>query len=230
MTNPNKYLLIILLLTFVGCSTKNKSAEIKSSQKVIYVTNYPLYYMVSEMAPSFISVLFPASETSDPARWKPKADTIASMQEADLIIINGASYEKWLINVSLIESKVINTTSTIQDRLIVSEEGITHSHGPDGAHEHIGTAITTWMDLDLALEQAGIIHMALVKLIPEEQTYIDSQFNQLQSQLSQLHNEFIKVIQNSSMQVAFSHPVYQYFQRSYQCQRAKPCIGNRMRN
>lgn len=183
--------------------------------QVIYTTNYPLFYITRQLAPASITVRFPASETSDPSHWKPLADTIAAMQQADLIFTNGASFEKWLSMVSLPESKLVNTSAGFEDRLIYMKETTTHSHGAEGSHAHQGTAITCWMDLNLAIEQTKAIEQALVRLLPAEVALVQAQSAELQSVLADLHQQFDRAAEELSESVVFSHPVYQYFQRAY---------------
>ena len=186
--------------------------------QVIYTTNYPLFYITRQLAPASVAVHFPAAETSDPSLWKPLADTIAAMQQADLIFINGASFEKWLSMVSLPESKLVNTSAGFEDRLIYMNETTTHSHGAEGSHAHQGTAITCWMDLNLAIEQTKAIEQALVRLWPAEAALVRAQSAELQAVLADLHQQFDQAaeeLSESEGSLVFSHPVYQYFQRAY---------------
>ena len=44
---------------------------------------------------------FPATADVGPAFWAPEVETIAAFQAADLILLNGATYAKWLKTASL---------------------------------------------------------------------------------------------------------------------------------
>ena len=204
------------LLVVGGCQPTDSTQTETTETKRVYTTNYPLFYMTERMVPPNVSVDFPVSDSQDPAYWQPPADTIAKMQQADLIIINGASYEKWMSTVSLPDQKIINTTAGLQDQLLDSDEVITHSHGDEGEHEHLGTAFTTWMDLELAMAQAGAIRDALIKLTPEDEALIEQQYQELTSELTDLDQRLITAATGVSQQVAYSHPVFQYFQQAYQ--------------
>ena len=212
-------LAVLVVFLCTHCGKQSAESELgKEDSKVIYTTNYPLFFITKQLAPASVSVRFPATEATDPSLWKPLADTIAAMQQADLVFINGASYEKWLSMVSLPESKLVNTAAGFKDRLIYMQETTTHSHGADGTHAHQGTAITSWMDLTLAIEQTKAVEQALVGLLPNEATFIQAQSTELQSTLADLHQQFIQAAEEFSASVGpvvFSHPVYQYFQRAY---------------
>ena len=146
--------LIAMVLVLAGCSDSSNDSETAlkagADRPVVCVTNYPLKYFAERIASPVVTVRFPVSGDGDPAYWKPGPEHVLALQQADLILLNGASYESWLKNVSLPQSKLVDTSAGLRDRLIALEEAATHSHGLEGEHEHSGTAFTTWLDLTLA--------------------------------------------------------------------------------
>ena len=64
-----------------------------------------------------VHFLAPADE--DPAFWQPTDAQIAEIQQADLIVMNGATYSKWAEKTSLPESKVLDTSAGFKAQLIV---------------------------------------------------------------------------------------------------------------
>jgi hypothetical protein len=62
--------------------------------------------------------------------------------------------------VSLSRSKMVDTSAKSRDRYIAADEIVTHSHGAKGKHAHESMAFTTWIDLDLAAQQAKAIAKA----------------------------------------------------------------------
>ena len=63
-----------------------------SSQEVlsVYTVNYPLQYLAERIGGELVEVTFLAPSDVDPAYWAPNPDEIASFQQADLILLNGA--------------------------------------------------------------------------------------------------------------------------------------------
>ena len=219
--NLTKASILIFALTMLpGCTDKQEEQTSQSSSEadskpVVYVSNYPLQYFVEYMAP-WAEVRFPAAVTNDPAYWKPTAEEVSAMQQVDLIILNGASYEQWLKNVSLPPSKLVNTTAGLSDWLIPLAKSTTHSHGLEGEHEHSGTAFTTWLDMSLAAEQVRAITDALSARWPEHKTQLEQSFTALEKNLLALDEAIIKVVRvTQDRRVVFSHPVYQYFRKRY---------------
>jgi len=126
----------------------------------VFASNYPLSYFAERISGNPEIVIFPAID-GDPAFWEPKIADIIKMQQSDIILLNGAAYEKWLKAVSLPRRKIINTSKAFREQLIVMEESVDHKHGPSGDHSHSGTAFTTWIDLNQAAFQAKAIKDAM---------------------------------------------------------------------
>ena len=120
---------------------------------MVLATNYPLYFFASEIAGDAVDVRMPDID-GDPAMWVPGPADFSQLQAADLIILNGAGYESWLAFTSLPSGLLLDTTADIQDRLLPIENVTLHQHGPQGEHSHQGAAFTTWLDPQIAIEQA----------------------------------------------------------------------------
>ena len=207
-------------LLLAGCSGENEaetdSQPRGSGRPLVYVSNYPLKYFCERISAPLVDVRLPAPAGEDPAFWKPSSEDIQMLQEADLIVLNGASYESWLKNVSLPESRLVDTSAGFPEQLISLEETTTHSHGPDGEHEHSATAFTTWLDLTLAVEQARAIKDALSTRWPDHRGQFEAQFEKLAKDLEALDEEINQAAKGADgVPVLFSHPVYQYFERRY---------------
>jgi zinc transport system substrate-binding protein len=182
----------------------------------VYVVNYPLKYFAERIGGEQINVVFPAPTGIDPAYWIPAIPTIAAYQQADLILINGAGYAKWLDKVSLPRSKIVDTSKKFKDRYITIEGAVTHSHGPDGEHGHEGIAFTTWLDFSLAAEQAKAIITALSRKRPDLKDGFQKNYQKLEQDLLKLDQDLKTLIsKDPSRPLVVSHPVYDYFARRY---------------
>jgi zinc transport system substrate-binding protein len=214
---------VIIYLFFISCflfscgkeDQKPASAE-KTKPKVISV-NYPLHFFSKRIGGDFIDPVFPIPADEDPAYWSPDGEAIGHFQKADLILDNGADYAKWMKKVSLPLSKVVNTSRGFQDKYIKIDEGITHSHGLEGEHEHTGYAFTTWLNFKFAILQAEAVKNALQKLLPDSKTLFQSNYDQLKNELEKIDQEMVKIAGSLERQNVFaSHPVYQYLAEGYE--------------
>ncbi len=215
-----RILIVALLVIQFGCSKQDgeKIGQLKNDankKPVIVVSNYPLFYFTERLAPG-VDVKFPATESDDPAYWKPTTDDISIMQKADLIILNGAGYEKWLSTISLPPTKIINSLKGLDDQLIKLDDKVTHSHGLEGEHEHSETAFTTWLDFKLCIKQAEVIKDALILLMPSNKKNIEQNFISLKSDLESIDTKMQTAASNFKDKTLYaSHPVYQYLAKTY---------------
>lgn len=182
----------------------------------IYSVNYPLKYFAERIAGERADVVFPAPSEGDPAYWIPDTQTIIDYQKADLILLNGANYAKWVRKVSLPRSKMLDTSGQFKDRYITAEEVLTHSHGSEGEHAHESLAFTVWLDLSLAAQQAKAITNAISRKRPSYKEEFQKNYFTLEKELLVFDMEIKATVkENQSQPLVASHPVYDYFARAY---------------
>jgi len=201
-----------MLLSFVLMVQKSPAA----GPITIYVVNYPLQYFAERIGGDQVKVVFPAPAGVDPAYWQPNLADISAYQKADLILLNGAGYAKWVRKVSLPRSKMVNTSRQFKDRYITRKEVMTHSHGAEGKHAHEALAFTTWLDLELAASQAEAITLAICRKRPELKEVFQRNYESLKEDLLALDRKIQAIVsQEPSIPLIASHPVYDYFARRY---------------
>ncbi len=188
----------------------------KTNRPLVYVVNYPLQYFAECIGSDLIDVNFPAPPDVDPAFWSPDVDTIAAYQQADLLLLNGAGYARWIRYATLPESKLVDTSHAFADKLIHIDNATTHSHGPTGEHSHGETAFTTWLDMDLAVLQAMAVRDALTVALPPETDTMNAELASLVAELEGIGTRLEAVGRRlGDAPLLYSHPVYQYLNRRY---------------
>jgi zinc transport system substrate-binding protein len=182
----------------------------------VYVVNYPLQYFAERIGGAHVRVVFPVPVDADPAFWEPGVEQIRAFQQADLILLNGASYAKWAKRVSLPESRLVDTSAAFADRYMPLVDQATHSHGAAGKHQHGEVAFTTWLDPQQAISQAAAIRDALIRLRPAAESVFQRRFESLRSDLQELDIQLAAAFDaHEGQPLLFSHPVYQYLIRRY---------------
>jgi zinc transport system substrate-binding protein len=211
------YLLPLLILAACKPAATTTTAEVgRGGRTVVAVANYPLRYFAERIGGSAVEVKFPAPGDEDPAFWQPDDDAIALYQQADIILMNGATYSKWAEKVTLPASKVVDTSKGFATQFIEIPASATHSHGPGGEHSHSGTAFTTWLDFQQAIQQAQAVADALKKQSPADAAAIDANFAALKKDLEDLDARMVAVGKRiAGAPLVASHPVYHYFARRY---------------
>lgn len=210
--------LILLLLMITACVDEQKPNSPQQPQRseFIIAVNTPLQYFAQRLLDNEIEVLMLAPENTDPALWQPSVEDVLQLQQAQLILLNGAGYSSWLSKVSISDSSLVNTSAAVRKQWIELEGEISHSHGPGGEHAHGGYAITTWMDMNLAQGQAKEVARALQERWPEKTESIDRHLTALLADISVIDEGFMMAATRlQDRQLVYSHPVYQYFERRY---------------
>lgn len=188
-----------------------------SDRLTVYAVNYPLTYFAQRIGAEHVNTVYPLPPDIDPAFWQPGSADIAGFQQADLILLNGAGYAKWLDRASLPQRKLVNTSAAFQHDTIRVEQAVTHQHGPGGEHSHAGTAFTTWLDFNQAVEQARAVKQALIAKRPQHAQAFTRNFQLLEQELVSLDEQVKNVVSRKpDTALLASHPVYQYFARRYQ--------------
>ena len=158
----------------------------------------------------------PVPADTDPVYWNPDIADIAAFQKADLILLNGAGYAKWVAKVSLPRSKIVDTSRKLKNQYVYTKEVVTHSHGGDGEHAHEALAFTTWLDFELAAQQAEATAAALGRKRPELRDAFYRNFKALSEDLKALDQDIQTLVSRKpSTPLIVSHPVYDYFIRRY---------------
>ena len=185
-------------------------------RKRVAVVNYPLEYFTRRIAGDRVEIVFPVPREEDPAFWKPREDDIRQYQQADLILLNGAEYAKWLPAAVLPLTRQVVTSRSFADRYVKNGEVVTHSHGPQGMHSHGLIDFNTWMDPQQAALQAEAIHDELVRLLPDAAKDFDANLEALKKDLADLDGLLAAAsAQLGKGPLLASHPVYQYAARRY---------------
>ena len=214
---------LCILTTTVGCG--DSGAPLRSAPQagdpatplLVYAVNYPLQYFAERIGGEQVEVVFPAPAGVDPAYWSPSVEVVSAYQQANLILLNGAGYARWVTRASLPRAAIIDTGVAYADRLIPLEHALTHVHGPEGAHVHGTLAFTTWLDPTLAIEQARAVALAFERARPAHTQSFRLSLNALAAELTELDRRLAAVAEKlGSEPLLFSHPVYQYLIRRYQ--------------
>ena len=205
---------LLIICGTLGVTTATGLAAAEPME--VFVVNYPLQYFAERIGGGHVKVSFPAPADVDPAYWVPDINTITAFQQADLILLNGAGYAKWVKKVSLPRSRIVDTSNRYSDQYLTTAGAVTHSHGPAGEHAHEALAFTTWLDFMLAARQAESVAQALGRKLPQQLATFEKNYAALKKDLLALDAAMRRIVgRNPSRPLVVSHPVYDYLARAY---------------
>ncbi|WP_300408698.1 metal ABC transporter substrate-binding protein [Lagierella sp.] len=84
-------LILIYLLTFTGCEKQTKAKE----KPIVYTSFYPVYSLAKDVFKDTVDLRIFMPISQDPHLWEPSPKKMRELEEADLLIINGANLERW---------------------------------------------------------------------------------------------------------------------------------------
>ncbi len=88
-----RILLSILFITLAACGERDAAGPNvadEAGKPIVIAANYPLFFFAGEIADDAVDVRMPDIE-GDPAMWSPDGEEAGLLQQADLLILNGAS-------------------------------------------------------------------------------------------------------------------------------------------
>ncbi|MEN0065783.1 MAG: metal ABC transporter substrate-binding protein [Myxococcota bacterium] len=184
-----------------------------ASRIEIRTASFPADWLVDRLAGDLAlrENILPPGE--DAPFWQPSGEQVAALAAADLIVVNGAGFEGWLKTATLPEAKVIESASLTE---LIELKGKTHSHGKAGEHSHASIDPHTWSDPLGYAQQAGVVHEALVRVMPEHEAVLDTNLGRVTEDLQALHNELEAALAPSAgVPLSASHPAFNYLARRY---------------
>ncbi|MGB9920855.1 MAG: metal ABC transporter solute-binding protein, Zn/Mn family [Moorellales bacterium] len=181
-------------LLAVGCAARPASTPRSEPQLVIYATIYPLYDFAVRLVGERGTVKLLLPPGGDAHSWEPGVEALRSLQEADLLIYNGAGLEPWV-------SKVVAAAGNPRLRLVEASRGIallpageTREFGGgshDAPSQRAGGSTAAydphvWLDPLRARQQAANILEGLAAVDPEGKDYYAARYGVLARRLEQL--------------------------------------------
>lgn len=208
------------VVVFGGCSqpadTASTDTLLNEAPFVVMTTFYPTQYFTMRIGGDRVEVVCPVPQDEDAIFWTPSDDVIKQYQDADLIVLNGAGFAKWVDHAVLPQSRTVNTAKPFASEFIRYESATTHRHGPSGEHAHEGVDGHTWMDPNYAIVQSGEILKAMVLRLPQYQTEFEQRYAALVADLKALDRQLLDYSAHRDHDVFFaSHPAYNYLARRY---------------
>ncbi len=197
-----------LSYTLLFCLLVSLRAFAQMDEKPLVVASASMIHdMLEVIGGEYIETATIVPIGSDPHLYEPTPSDVQLTSDAQLILVNGLTFEGWLnelIDNSGTKAKTIRVTEGVN--AIASEEYA------NSADPH------AWMDVQNAMIYADNIRKALSELIPEEAETFQFNYNVYKSQLQDLDiyvQEQIATIPETQRILVTSHDAFSYYGRRY---------------
>ena len=202
----------LLLFTALGCTPQPEPSEAPATP-VVMTLSVPVDYAVRRLVPSGVTVELVPPPDADPGHWRPSADAVASLQEADLIVANGAGYEAWTSTANLPAARLLDSSAGIE---LLAREAKTHQHGREGAHSHGEVDAHTWMNPTSYATQVQNISNGLGGLAGVDAAAVSAAADRLVGELKALDEaQAARLDALEGVELATSHAAFGYLGRRH---------------
>lgn len=180
-----KLLVIVSIVTVAGCGSRSTEQAKPASPTAtrVVVTSLVAEQIALELVESHFEVSKVVPDDTVSRLWAPKSDDVKTMQNAGLILLQGAGYDPWKDRATLPGSRLVDVSKGIYGEFIRIPDAVTHQHGPEGKHSHPGTVWATWLNPELVLSQVSTIESALTKKQPDHADTISKASAKLRAQI-----------------------------------------------
>ena len=186
--------------------------EMEVDKLKVVASFYPLAFFAQEIGGEEVTVRQLIPDNTEVHTWQPSFADILAVDEADVIIYNGASLDHWFEDdiLSIVDSSdkiIVETTKGV--KLLETE--------PEHADEHEELDDPhTWISPFLAKQQAQKIYEALIQKDPNHEDYYSERWQKLKMRFEELDNNYLTGLSTKSKEEIFvAHSAFGYLADRY---------------
>lgn len=215
MRNMKKFFsLIVSLSLLTACSAKSVPAttEKAQSKRTIYTTFYPVYDLTKRIVGDKMNVKMLIQANEEPHSFELKASDRAALNDADLIVYNGANMENFIPD--------LQAALKDNNRFLNLSQGLTllenKSDLDDGEQNSVNPH--TWLSIKNAMEQLNTISERMVAIDPVNADYYKNNLKKSLTEFEALDKKFkeaINKIDKPEKYFVVSHAAFNYLAKDY---------------
>ncbi|MGD9130371.1 MAG: zinc ABC transporter substrate-binding protein [Candidatus Bathyarchaeota archaeon] len=207
---------IIVIVAVFATAFYAQQNETENDDKLkVVATFYPLAFFAQEIGGEEVGVTQLIPDNTEVHTWQPSSADILAVDEADVIVYNGASLDHWFKDdiLSVIDSSnkiIVETTTGTQ---LLETRGETEEH----EHEHEGNYDPhTWISPFIAKQQAQNIYEALIQKDPNHEGYYSERWQNMKTRFEELDNNYMTGLSTKSKEDIFvAHSAFGYLADRY---------------
>ena len=203
---------IVLTAMVAAAYSSILQKEMDGGKLKVVASFYPLAFFAQEIGGEEVTVRQLIPDNTEVHTWQPSFADILAVDEADVIIYNGASLDHWFEDdiLSIVDSSdkiIVETTKGI--KLLETE--------PEHADEHEELDDPhTWISPFIAKQQAQNIYEALIQKDPNHEDYYSERWQKLKMRFEELDNNYLTGLSTKSKEEIFvAHSAFGYLADRY---------------
>ena len=202
----------VFATAFYSLQNKTEADKLK-----VVATFYPLAFFAQQIGGEQVTVKQLIPDNTEVHNWQPSFGDILALDEADVIIYNGASLDHWF------EDDILSTIDSSNKIIIETTEGVSlleteqENNEHDQDHEYEGLYDPhTWISPFIAKQQAQNIYESLVQKDPNNLDYYTERWQNLKTQFEELDNNYLSGLSTKAKEEIFvTHSAFGYLADRY---------------
>ena len=186
--------------------------EMEVDKLKVVASFYPLAFFAQEIGGEEVIVRQLIPDNTEVHTWQPSFADILAVDEADVIIYNGASLDHWfeeeiLSNIDSSNKIIVETTKGV--KLLETETEYSDEH-EELYDPH------TWISPFIAKQQAQNIYEALIQKDPDHEEYYSERWQKLRTRFEELDNNYLTGLSTKTKEEVFvAHSAFGYLADRY---------------
>lgn len=208
-------ILSVFLFFITACQESSTDESSSEGNLLIYTSVYPLEFIVDEIAKDVATVKSVYPPGVDAHTYEPSSKEITDIARSDAFIYLGAGMESFSESIaeSLSAYDILFIEIGQHEQLFLESSHGEHHHDD---HHHRDFDPHIWLDPLRMIDVAEIVTTQLSELDPDNQTFFEQNFKQLEEKLRTLDDQFKQTLENKQMKkMIVSHAAYGYWEDRY---------------
>lgn len=227
------FLTLLTIFTLAACSND------EISENVVYVTAYPVQYLVEEIGKDIVNVKYVPGSHVHGESYDWSAQEIISMQDADLLFHVGGGLDNYIdanlnsifrnqhVNlikfsdyVDLINVCLVHDHDDHDDHDDHNHDDHNHDENQD-SHDNACEGAENlpdphfWLDVNRMIEAAELVKLTLLEYYPEDKTRIENNYVVVNALLNKLNSDFKEALHDHHKPVITNVKLFTYFEKAY---------------
>jgi zinc transport system substrate-binding protein len=206
----------VIIIVFGSAIAAAFSSILRADTEVnkikVVTTFYPLTFFAQQIGGEEVTVKQLIPDNTEAHSWQPSFSDIAAVDEADVLLYNGASLDHWfkddiLPTIDSSNKTIVETTKGLQLLEGQLEPGEEHKE-PYDPH--------TWISPFLAKQQAQKIYEALIQKDPTHKDYYSERWQTLADRFEEMDNNYMSELSDKMKEEVFvAHAAFGYLANRY---------------
>ena len=204
-----------LVVLLSGCSAKTASKTVtenmssSSTRKLtVYTSFYAMYDFAKKIGGDKINLTNLVPAGTEPHEWEPSTGDIKNLENADVLIYNGASMENWV-------DKVVKSLNNKKLITVEASKGINLSENKD-KDEDLKYDPHVWLNPMNAKKELEAIKYAFVKADPKNKDYYEKNYADNAKKFDELDAEYrASAATFKSKNIVVAHQAFGYLCGAY---------------